>query len=166
MADTIIQFLENTLHSNYELILLIGSAIPITEMRATIPLGILAWGMDPWLVMVLGFLGSLLPVPFILLFFEGFFKGMKKIAKLAKLNSFIENKIQDKAQHFKKSTELALIIFVAIPLPGTGLWTGSMVATVLGFRFWPSFLSVAAGGVLSAIILTILSVFFSAILGM
>jgi len=57
-----------------------------------------------------------------------------------------------------------LVIFVAIPLPGTGLWTGSAVASVLGFKFWRSFFCVAAGGALSAIILTILSVFFSAVL--
>jgi len=68
LKDSIMQLLESWFANSHALVVLIGSAIPITEMRATIPAGILAWGMNPWLVMLLGFLGALLPVPFLLLF--------------------------------------------------------------------------------------------------
>jgi uncharacterized membrane protein len=59
------------------------------------------------------------------------------------------------ARRFEKSTEAALIIFVAIPLPGTGLWTGSMVASLLGFKFLKSLVCMILGALLSATILTI-----------
>lgn len=164
MKDAIMQFLESWFGNSHALVVLIGSAIPITEMRVTIPAGILAWNMNPWLAMLLGFLGSLLPVPFLLLFFASILKWMHQFPALRGLTQFIDNKIQKNVHHFEKSSEAALVIFVAIPLPGTGLWTGSAVASVLGFKFWRSFFCVAAGGALSAIILTILSVFFSAVL--
>lgn len=166
MKEAILNYLESLFGNAYTLIVLIGSAIPVTEMRATIPLGILAWGMNPWYVMLLGFLGSLLPVPILLLFFEEMMRLMHKIPRLKTLALWIDEKIQKNARHFEKSTEAALIIFVAIPLPGTGLWTGSMVASVLGFRFWRSFICVAIGGALSAIIMTVLSVFFSSMISL
>jgi len=80
------------------------------------------------------------------------------------LTQFIDNKIQKNVHHFEKSSEAALIIFVAIPLPGTGLWTGSAVSSFLGFNFWRSLICVAAGGAISAIVLTLVSVFFGAVL--
>ncbi|MCD8498971.1 MAG: small multi-drug export protein [Clostridiales bacterium] len=164
MKESIMQLLETWFGNSHALVVLIGSAIPITEMRATIPAGILVWGLNPWLVMFLGFLGALLPVPFLLLFFSSVLKWLHKFPALRGLTQFIDNKIQKNVHHFEKSSEAALILFVAIPLPGTGLWTGSAVASFLGFKFWRSFACVAAGGALSAIVLTVLSVFFSAVL--
>lgn len=161
MREMILQTLEHWFGNAYALIVLVGSAIPVTEMRATIPLGILVWNMNPWYVMFLGFLGALLPVPLLLLFFEEIMILMHKIPASKKLALWIDEKVQKNARQFEKSTELALIIFVAIPLPGTGLWTGSMVASVLGFKFWRSLICVGLGGVLSAIIMTVVSVFFS-----
>ena len=164
MKESILHLLENLFGNSHALVVLIGSAIPITEMRATIPAGILAWNMNPWLVMLLGFLGSLLPVPFLLLFFEQVLKWMHRYPRLGGLTRLIDNKIQKHVHHFEKSSEAALILFVAIPLPGTGLWTGSAVASVLGFSFWKSMFCEIAGAALSAIVLTILSVFFSTVL--
>ncbi len=164
MKELILTTLEHWLGNSQSLIVLIASAIPITEMRATIPLGIVAWGLNPWYVMLLALIGTLLPVPILLLFFEEIMVLLHKFKPTQKLARLIDDKVQKNALKFEKSTELALIIFVAIPLPGTGVWTGSMVASVLGFKFWRSFACVAIGAVLSAIIMTILSVFFSSAL--
>lgn len=161
MRETIIQFLESTFGSAHALIVLIGSAIPITEMRATIPLGILTFGMNPWEVMILALIGTLLPVPFLLLFFEQLLKWLHKIPFTRGLARFLDEKVQKNAARFEKSTEAALILFVAIPLPGTGVWTGSMVASVLGFRFLRSFVCVVLGALLSAIVLTLGFSFFN-----
>lgn len=164
MKDLIISTLEHWFGSAYSLIVLIGSAIPVTEMRATIPLGIVAWGLNPWYVMLLALVGTLLPVPILLLFFEEIMVLLHKFKPTQKLARLIDEKVQKNAHKFEKSTELALIIFVAIPLPGTGVWTGSMVASVLGFKFWRSFICVGIGAVISAIIMTVVSVFFSSVL--
>ncbi len=154
MKDSIINFLESIFGNVRSLVILVGSAIPITEQRATIPLGIY-WGMNPWLVFFLAFLGSLLPVPLLLLLYTKVLELLSRISWLNWFTTAVDNKVRHYARRFEKSTEAALIIFVAIPLPGTGLWTGSMVASLLGFKFLKSLVCMILGALLSATILTI-----------
>ena len=120
MKDSIITFLEGIFGNARSLIILIGSAIPVTEQRATIPLGIY-WDMNPWLVFGLAFLGSLLPVPILLLLYTKVLGLLARISWLDWFTSAVDNKVRRYARRFEKSTEAALIIFVAIPIPGTGL---------------------------------------------
>ncbi len=140
----------------------IFSAVPLTEQRATIPYG-LYLHLNPMAVMVAAFLGSLIPVPFVLLFFNGIFKWMKKYKIFEPINKFIENKLQKNTGKLEKYKELGLITFVAIPLPTTGLWTGSAVAAFLGLDFKKSFICTALGGILSAIIITLICLAFPGI---
>ncbi|HOJ09636.1 MAG TPA: small multi-drug export protein [Clostridiales bacterium] len=141
------------------------SAVPLIEQRGAIPVGILAYKLSPIVVFAASFLGSLLPVPFILLLFNVIFEWMKKFKFLSKLNDFIENKVRKGSVKVERYKELGLIIFVAIPLPTTGLWTGSAVAAFMGLDFKKSFLCVAIGGIISAIIITLISILFPAMLG-
>lgn len=154
MKESIIEWLESVFGNAHALIILIGSAIPITEQRATIPLGIY-WDMNPWLVFLLAFIGSLMPVPFLLLLYTRILALLSRVSWLSWLTQAIDQKVRRYAQKFEKSTEAALIIFVAIPLPGTGLWTGSMVASLLGFNFVKSLICVTLGGLISATGLTL-----------
>lgn len=117
------------------------------------------------LVFLVSFLGSLLPVPFILLLFNAIFKWMKNYRFLDKFTNFLENKIRKNVGPMEKYKEIGLITFVAIPLPTTGLWTGSMIAAFLGLDFKKSFLCNALGGLISAAIITIICVVFPSILG-
>lgn len=142
------------------------SAVPLIEQRGAIPIGIIGYNINPYIVMLVSFLGSLLPVPFILLLFNKIFTWMKKYKRLEKINNFIENKLRKNSGKMEKYKEIGLIIFVAIPLPTTGLWTGSAVASFLGLDFKKSFICTALGGVCSAVIITILSVVFPAVLGL
>ncbi len=154
MKDSIITFLENIFGDARALIILIGSAIPITEQRATVPLGIY-WDMNPWLVFLLAFLGSLLPVPILLLLYTKVLELLGKISWLNWFTTAVDEKVRRYARRFEKGSEAALIIFVAIPLPGTGLWTGSMVASLLGFSFIRSLICLILGAFLSASFLTL-----------
>lgn len=154
MRESIITLLEQLFGNAYALIVFIGSAIPLTEQRATIPLGIY-WGLPPLQVFTLALLGSYIPVPFLLLFFRRILAWMHTVSWLDWFTGFVDRKIRKAVTRFEKSSELALIIFVAIPLPGTGLWTGSAVASVLGLDLKKSFLCVFLGGVLSAVSLTV-----------
>ena len=154
LGDQIISFLESFFGNARALIILIASAIPITEQRATIPLGIF-WDMNPWLVGSLAFSGSLLPAPLLQLRFSNFLALLASISWLNRVTRFIDEKFQKKARQFEKSSEAALIVFIAIPLPGTGIWTGSMVASLLGFSFRKSLLCVVLGALISAVVLTL-----------
>ena len=128
-----------------ELIVLLTAATPILELRGAIPVG-LAMGMDPLEVWFLAVIGNILPVPFILL-------GMNLVFKLLRHLPWVESFIE---RHAGKSSEklnhllqrwgwLALIVFVAIPLPGTGAWSGALAASVLRLPFLSSLLSIIAG---------------------
>jgi len=156
MGQKVIEFFTQLFGTGHDWIVLLASAIPVTEMRATIPLGILKFGMNPFWVGFLGLVGSTLPVPFLLLFFEKFLVWIRKIRWMGWFSRFLENKVQKNAKKVEKYAEIGLIIFVGIPLPGTGLWTGSMVASFLGLDFKKSFVCVFLGGILSAVIMVTL----------
>lgn len=144
---------------------LLLSAVPLIEQRGAIPLGIIAYQLHPLTVFIVSFLGSLLPVPFILLLFNGIFGWMKTVKAFAPINNFIEKKVNKGSAKIEKYKEIGLIAFVAIPLPTTGLWTGSAIAAFLRLDFKKSFLCVALGGIISAAIITVLSLLFPALVG-
>jgi uncharacterized membrane protein len=141
------------------------SAVPLIEQRGAIPVGILMYKINPLTVFIVSFLGSLFPVPFILILFNIVFEWMKKFKFLSKFNNFVDKKVRKGSEKIERYKKIGLIIFVAIPLPTTGLWTGSAAAAFLGLDFKKSFLSVALGGIISAAIITALSIIFPAALG-
>ena len=141
------------------------SAVPLIEQRGAIPVGIIAYQIHPLTVFVVSFLGSLLPVPFILLLFNAIFEWMKKVKSLSRFTRYIEKKVTTGSAKIEKYKEIGLIAFVAIPLPTTGLWTGSAVAAFLRLDFKKSFFCVALGGIISAAVITLLSMLFPALIG-
>ncbi len=159
------EFLQELIGSK-ELLTLIYSAIPITELRATIPLAITVWHVPPLTALILAIIGNSIPIVFIIL-------GLNKLVELAEKHSPFFKKILESIfkrtrrktwQKLEKYGLIALFMFVAIPLPGTGAWTGSVAAWLFGFplkkAFWPIF-----GGVIAAgIIVTILTVGATAII--
>ena len=140
------------------------SMIPLIEQRGSIPVGIIAYNLNPFLVFIICLLGSFLPAPFIFLGFNKLFKWIKTIKKFNKLTNFIDKKIQKGSAKLEVYEEIGLIAFVGIPLPTTGLWTGSAVAAFLGLDFKKSMICVFTGGIISATILTVLSIAFPAII--
>ncbi|MEA4825626.1 COG2426 family protein [Clostridium sp. JNZ J1-5] len=145
------------------------SAVPIVEQRGAIPLGINMYNLDPALVFLVSFLGSMLPAPFILLLFNRIFEWMKKYKFFSKINEFIEKKIDKNSAKLEKYKEIGLITFIAIPLPTTGVWTGTAVAAFLKLNFKKSMFCAAVGALISAFVLAVgFSVFpaiFSAVFG-
>lgn len=140
------------------------SAVPLIEQRGAIPMGIIAYDINPSLVFLISFLGSMLPVPFILLLFNKIFMWMKKYEFFSKINEFIEKKINKNSKHMEKYKEIGLITFIAIPLPTTGVWTGSAVAAFLNLDFKKSVLCATIGAIISAALITIASMFFPALI--
>lgn len=136
------------------------SAVPLIEQRGAIPYGIWIKDLTPASVFLVSLLGSLLPVPFILLLFNVIFAWMKKYRAFDWFTNFLDNKIRKNVGKIEKYKEIGLIAFVAIPLPTTGLWTGSAVAAFLGLDFKKSFLCTAIGGMISAFLITALSLAF------
>jgi len=133
------------------------SMVPIVELRLGLPYGI-ALGLDYPLALVAAVVGNMVPVPFIIIFIRSIFKWIR--ANLPKLDSVItklENKAHLKGETVKKYGPIALLLFVGIPLPGTGAWTGSLIAALLDLRFKNAVPCIALGVCLAAAIMTALT---------
>ena len=108
--------------------------LPVVELRAAVPYGI-ALGLNPFLVYLLSVVGNMLPAPFIVVFIRRIFAWMKtKSKKLGKIAEKMEAKAAGKMDKVRKYEMLGLFVFVAIPAPGTGAWTGALIAAMLEMR--------------------------------
>ena len=104
--------------------------LPIAELRVAIPLG-LAMGLPMLPTFIVAVLGNVLPVPFLILFSQQLLRWLAKFRKIGPFFQKIIDKAERKAASFGRYELLALFAFVAIPLPGTGAWTGSLIAAIL-----------------------------------
>ncbi len=133
------------------------SMLPIVELRGGIPYGV-GFGLNPWVAYIAAVLGNLLPIPFILWFINAIIAWMKtRRGFLNKVAMFLENKVESKKADVEKYKFWGLLIFVAIPLPGTGAWTGALVASGLRMKFKWAFLSIVGGVIIAGFIMTALS---------
>ena len=131
--------------------------IPVFELRGAIPVGVAA-GLPFWTVFLTAFLGNLLPVPFLILFTRRVFEWLRtKSALLERFVSRLEQKAATKEDLLKKYELLGLCILVAIPLPGTGAWTGSLVAAVFDIRLKHAFPAIALGVLIAGIIVSVVT---------
>ena len=131
--------------------------VPVFELRGAIPVGVAA-GLPFWIVFITAILGNLLPVPFLILFTRRVFEWLrKKSAFLERLGSRLEKKAAAKEDLLKKYELLGLCILVAIPLPGTGAWTGSLVAAVFDIRLKHAFPAIALGVLIAAVIVSVVT---------
>lgn len=160
MTETLIQWFITNLGGSAakELIIFIISMIPILELRG----GLLAAGpaflnVDMWRAIPICIIGNLIPVPFILLFITKIFDWLKKTKLFRPMVEKLENRAMGKKDQIEKYEFWGLLLFVGIPLPGTGAWTGSLIASMLGIKFKKAFPAVILGVFLAAFIMTILS---------
>lgn len=140
--------------------------VPLIEQRGSIPMGILAYGLSPAVVFIVCLLGSFLPAPFVYIFFNKILAWMKTKRIFDKFTNFVEKKVQRGSAKLEKYKEIGLITFVGIPLPTTGLWTGSAIAAFMGLNFKKTMVCVFIGGVISAGLITIFSIVAPKILGL
>lgn len=142
---------------------LLLSMVPLIEQRGAIPLGIIGYNLNPFAVLGVSFLGSLVPVPFILFFFSHIFEWLGKTKLLKWFYDFIERKVEKGKGKVEKYEKWGLILFVAIPLPTTGLWTGSAVAAFLKMNKKKAAVYIIIGGLISAVVITALTMIFPAL---
>ena len=140
------------------------SMIPVIELRGAIPLAAAA-GM-PWpLTFIASALGNMLPVSFIVVYIRRVFLWLKDRSRLAGLVYRLEKRASAKAKSIYKYELLGLAIFVAIPLPGTGAWTGALVAGVLNMRLKYALPAILSGVLAADAIICVLSYGVKAIIG-
>ena len=138
-----------------ELIVFIISMIPVLELRGSL----LAAGfleMEFLTTFIVAVVGNMFPIPFILLFINKIFEWLKK-TKLKNAVEKLENRALSKSDQIKKYGKFGLFLFVAIPLPGTGAWTGALAATLLRMKPKDSILPIFLGVITAGLIMSLIS---------
>lgn len=141
-----------------EFIVFLISMVPILELRG----GLLAAGpafldIPMWQAIPICVIGNIIPIPFILLLITKIFDWMKGTKKLKPMVEKLEKKALSKSDKIEKYEFWGLVLFVGIPLPGTGAWTGSLIAALLGIRFRKSFPAICLGIIVATVLMTVLS---------
>ena len=154
IVNSMVDFFKDTVPS--ELIVFVISLFPILELRGGM---IAAKLLDVEFIraFVICYIGNILPIPFILLFIRKIFQFLKKFDKIGNLIEKLEIRSMRKSENVKKYRLWGLLAFVAIPLPGTGGWTGSLIAALLDMRISHSFPVIAFGILIANIIMSIFS---------
>lgn len=162
MVDYIVEAITGADVGKY-LATFIISMIPVIELRGAIPIGV-GLGLTHIEAMAVSVIGNMMPVPFIILFIRPIFKWMtQKSEKLGRLARKLEAKAEGKWDRIHRFQFFALTLFVAIPLPGTGAWTGALIAAVMNMRLRNALPSVLLGVVIAGILVTGLTYGFTSI---
>lgn len=133
------------------------SMVPIIELRGALPI---ATGMEVawYIALPVAIIGNIVPVPFIIIFIKKIFAWMsKREGFLARVVVKMENKAYSKKDTIEKYGPWGLWLFVAIPLPGTGAWTGALIAAMMGISLKKSFIPISAGVLTAGIIIAFVS---------
>ena len=130
------------------------SLLPVIELRGSIPIGYYQ-GLPWYTNMITSIIGNILPVPFILLFVVKVFEFMKKRNIMVNVIEKIEKRAMSRSESIANKEFLGLMLFVAIPFPGTGAWTGALIAALLQFDRKKSFLYILFGVLIAAALVTL-----------
>ena len=130
------------------------SLLPVIELRGSIPVGYYQ-GLPWYTNMITSIIGNLLPVPFILLFVVKVFEFMKKRNIMVGFIEKIEKRAMSRSDSIANKEIIRLMLFVAIPLPGTGAWTGALIAALLQFNRKKSFMYICIGVLIAASLVTL-----------
>lgn len=131
--------------------------VPVIELRGAIPFGVAA-GISVKQALICAIIGNLIPIPFILLFLRKVFLWMRKISPgFENLVEKLESRAKSKKGIVDKYEIIGLIILVAIPLPGTGAWTGALVATVLDIRMRRALPAITVGVIIAGTLVSVIT---------
>ena len=156
MKEAIMFFFEDIIGK--ELSVLFCSMIPIVELRGAIPVGWFAFDMPWWQSYLFAVIGNMLPVPIILLFVRKVLDWMAgcRVGVFNKVANWVNRKAEKNVDKITKYGFWGVCFFIAIPLPVTGAWTGSLVAATIKMNFWKALLSAFLGVLIAGVIVTLI----------
>lgn len=159
MTESLVQGIINALSGSIskEAIVFLISMIPILELRGALLVAGPILGVSVSTAIPLCIIGNIIPVPFILLLITPIFRWMKGTKILKPMVDRLETKAMSKSDKIEKYEFWGLVLFVGIPLPGTGAWTGSLIAALLGIKFKKAFPAVIIGICMATVIMWFIS---------
>ena len=145
-----------------EAVVALLAMLPVSELRGAIPVALGVYSMDPFKAYAIAVLGNILPVVPLLLFFGPAERSLRRVPQADSFFEWLFARTRRNAgDNIQRYGTLGLAIFVAIPLPATGAWTGALAAYLFGIRFWRSFAAICLGVLLAGVIVTLASLGFS-----
>ena len=158
MTNTLAQWFAQNLGDKMsaELVIFLVSMIPILELRGGLIVASLLH-IDMWTAIPICIIGNIIPVPFILLLITKIFAAMKKTKLFGGMVTALERRAMGKSERIQKGEFIGLMLFVGIPLPGTGAWTGSLIAALLGIKNRKAVPAILLGILIATVIMCVVS---------
>lgn len=125
--------------------------VPVIELRGALPIGV-GMGLSPWLALCVSIVGNIIPVPFIIIFIRRIFEWMHRFKTFDRIATKFEQKAEKAGDKLVKYESFGLFLLVAVPLPGTGAWTGALVAALFDLRLKRAFPIIVAGVITAGLI--------------
>ena len=141
---------------SHKLITVVISALPVVELRGALPIAIFQFHIPWYEAFCLSVIGNLVPVPLLLLFLGKVTQLVSRFEMGEKVVNWVFDHTRRRGKIIEKYERIGLMLFVAIPSPFTGAWTGSIIAFLLGLKFWYAFLSILLGVIIAGAIVTCL----------
>lgn len=158
-----IETLKETEFGRYLLTFLV-SMLPVVELRGAIPIGVAA-GLGHWQAMIVADIGNMVPVPFIIIFIRQIFAWLRlKSERLERFISKTVTRAEGKWEQVRSYEFIGLVILVAIPLPGTGAWTGALIAALMNMRLKYALPAILLGVIIAGFLVTGITYGFSSVL--
>lgn len=148
MVDSIIEWMAD-IPPGWRVFIL--SMLPVTELRGAIPLGVL-WDLRPITAYFWAVVGNFVPIIPLLLFLRWGLSMLIRHPRLEKLRNWLERRNRANQETVRRYGVVGLTLLVAVPLPGTGVWTGALVATLLKLRFLPALLAITVGELIAGVL--------------
>lgn len=142
----------------HELVVLLAAALPVIEVRGSVPLGLLLFKLSTVKVLLLSLIGGLLPVFPILWFLENVTDGLRKIKSFDSFFAWLFEHTKAKSGLVERFELVGLTIFMALPIPGAGVWTGCVAAYLLELPWIPTFICAIIGTTIATLVVWLASV--------
>ncbi len=156
MRESILHAIEG-LGLSPEIVVLLLATLPIFELRGSVPIGILLFKLPVWETAVYSIVGNMLPIVFVLLLLEPAYKWLSRYPRLDRFFQWLFKRTRRKGKLIERLEIVGLILFVSIPLPVTGAWTGSVAAFLFKIPFWKAFLAILCGVCIACSVVTLAS---------
>jgi len=154
--EKLIQTLQN-IGLSPELAVLLIAMLPIVELRGAIPIGINFYHMVWYKTVIIAIIGNMIPIFLILFLLDKIASVLSKIKIFERFFTWLFNRTRKKSKIIEEYETIGLMIFVAIPLPMTGAWTGSIAAFLLGVKYLDAIIAIFFGVLIAAVVVTTLS---------
>lgn len=141
-----------------ELVVLVVSMLPIVELRGAIPVGEVLFRLPLWKTLLISIAGNMVPIFLVVLLLERLVVWLGRVAVFRRFFEWLFRRTRSRSGVIARYEFWGLAVFVGIPLPGTGAWTGAVAAVVMGLPYWRSLLAIFLGVLMASAVVTMLSI--------